>query len=188
MTKLLQRKEPVVVFQEEDMLTSTDWLRLISVYKNKKYTILYRGEEYIYINPAVENSKEISEIIPALFRQKYLNKKSERPFDEIEKLIDKETTEYLQAILAKWRKKVKKLELHNQAESILKQARSKRLYYKTKKNEEIIEELFDIGYGLYDKEAKADYQKGAENTFMYGYLLGMENHSSCISERGKDAL
>ena len=107
MTKLLQRKEPVVVFLEEDMLTSTDWLRLISVYKNKKYTILYRGEEYIYINPAVENSKEISEIIPALFRQKYLNKKSERLFDEVEKLIDKETTEYLQAILAKWRKKLR---------------------------------------------------------------------------------
>ena len=188
MTKLLQGKEPVVVFLEEDMLTSTDWFRLINVYKNKKYTILYRNEEHIYINPVVENSNEISEIIPVLFKERCLNRKTEKFLDEFEKITDKETTEYLQAIWSKWRKKVKKLELHNQAESILKQARSKRLYYKTKKNEEIIEELFDIGYGLYDKEAKADYQKVAENTFMYGYLLGMENHSSCISERGKDAL
>lgn len=184
----MQRKEPVVVFLEEDLLTSTDWFRLIRIYKIKKYTILYRNEERIYINPAVENSKEISEIIQVLFREKCLNRKAEKLLDEFEKLTDKETHNCLFKIWIDWKNKVKKLELHNQAESVLKQARSKRLYYKAKKNREIINELFDIGFGIYDKEVKTDYQKGAENTFMYGYLLGMENHSSCIPERGKAVL
>lgn len=188
MVKLLQRKEPVVVFLEEDLLTSMDWFRLIRIYEIKKYTILYRNEEHIYINPAVENGKKISEIIPVLFKEKYLNRKAEKLFDEVEKLTDKEIRNYLFEIWHEWRDEVEKLELHNQAKSVLKQARSKRLYYKAKKNREIISELFNIGFGVYDKEVKTDYQKGAENTFMYGYLLGMENHSSCISERGKAVL
>lgn len=186
--KLLQNKEPVIEFMEENLLTSMDWFKLINSHKIKRYSVLYRGEEKIYINPEIENSKEISEIILALLKQKRLNQKTCRLLYKAGELTDKETQDYLLMIWKDWRDKVAKLELNNQAESILKQMRSKRLYCKAKKNREIIKELFNIGFGLYSKEVKTDYQKGAENTFMYGYLLGIEESSSCISEKGGAAL
>ena len=35
--------------------------------------------------------------------------------------------------------------------------------------------VFDVGYGLYDKKRLADFQNGAECTFMYGYLCALED-------------
>ena len=45
-------------------------------------------------------------------------------------------------------------------------------------HKEIIKELFDIGFGLYEKGAKCNYQQGAENAFMYGYLLGVQSQKA----------
>lgn len=77
-------------------------------------------------------------------------------------------------VWVKWRDKVKRMELNALAGDIIKRMRSKRLYCKAKKKSEIVMELFNIGFGLYDDTAMNDFQKGAENAFMYGYLLGME--------------
>ncbi len=178
--KLLLSKEPIVEFMEEELLNFADWLELLGTQKNNKYTILYRDEEKIYINPKAENSQEVFEIIPVLLKQKYLNKRTEKIFDKVEKLVDKKTYNYIFKIWHKWREKVIQMELHSQAENIIKQIKSKRLSSKARKNSEIIRELFDIGFGLYEEKRKIDYQKGAENAFLYGYMLGMEEHSSCI--------
>lgn len=57
----------------------------------------------------------------------------------------------------------------------MKEAKSLRIHWIVKRNKEIIKELFEIGFGIYDKGAACDSQKGAENAFMYGYLLGSQN-------------
>jgi len=105
--KLLQNKEVVIEFMKEDLLTSMDWFRLINPYKIKKYSILYREEERIYINPELENGKEISEIIQALFKQKYLNQKTDRLLCKVEELTDTETQNYLLMIWQPSRKHIK---------------------------------------------------------------------------------
>lgn len=44
-----------------------------------------------------------------------------------------------------------------------------------KKRKGTIQAVFDVGYGLYDKKRLADFQNGAECTFMYGYLCALED-------------
>ena len=36
----------------------------------------------------------------------------------------------------------------------------------------------NIGFGIYEKDAKCDYQQGAENAFMYDYLLGVQSQKA----------
>ena len=103
--KLLQRKEPVVVFLKESLLDSMDWFRINRIYKVKHYTVLYRGEEHIYINPDIEGGQRISEIITVLFKQKYLSQKAEQLLDEVEKLTDGDTINCLLNVWSEWRDK-----------------------------------------------------------------------------------
>ena len=63
---------------------------------------------------------------------------------------------------------------------MLKSAKSLRVSWKVKRNKQIIKELFDIGFGIYDKKAVCDYQQGAENAFMYGYLLGVQSQKKIL--------
>lgn len=44
-----------------------------------------------------------------------------------------------------------KRELNRKALSMLKSAKSLRISWKVKRNKQIIKELFDIGYGIYEK-------------------------------------
>ena len=45
-------------------------------------------------------------------------------------------------------------------------------------------ESFSVsGFGIYDKSAKADFQKGAENAFMYGYLCALEDAEENTKKR-----
>lgn len=182
--KPIWKTETVVKFLEEGLLTFTDWRILVHIYKTNKYIVLYDLKEHIFVNPAAENSTQILEIVPVILKQKTLNRKTEKLFGEFEKLTDKETGDCLLRIWYDWRKKARKIELHIQAENIIKRMRSKRLSYKARRNREIIRELFDIGFRVYDEETKADWQKGAENAFMYGYLLGMEECSKSSSGQG----
>lgn len=172
--KLVQRKEPVIVFRKEDLTLCRAWQSASMVHGIREYIILYDNEEHIYINPASDNSQRIFEITNKLFKQKYINSRGERLLDEIIELAGKETEKYLYMVWIKWRDKVKHMELNAQAGDIIKRMRSERLYCKAKKNSKIIMELFNIGFGLYDDTATNDFQKGADNAFMYGYLLGME--------------
>lgn len=69
---------------------------------------------------------------------------------------------------------------------LLKEAKSLRISWKVKRNKEIIKELFDIGFGIYGEKAICNYQGGAENAFMYGYLLGVQDseNKSNIASKG----
>lgn len=80
-----------------------------------------------------------------------------------------------------WRHEKMKKALHDSALAELKKlkkSKSLRIHWTVKRNKEIIKELFDIGFGLYEKGAKCNYQQGAENAFMYGYLLGMQSQKA----------
>ena len=68
--------------------------------------------------------------------------------------------------------------LDDSALAELKKSKSLRIHWTLKRNKEIIKELFDIGFGLYEKGAKCNYQQGAENAFMYGYLLGVQSQKA----------
>lgn len=75
-------------------------------------------------------------------------------------------------------KKNEKKSLHDSALAELKKSKSLRIHWTVKRNKEIINELFDIGFGIYEKGTKRDYQQGAENAFMYGYLLGVQSQKA----------
>ena len=77
-----------------------------------------------------------------------------------------------------WRHEKMKKALHDSALAELKKSKSLRIHWTVKRNKEIIKELFDIGFGLYEKGAKCNYQQGAENAFMYGYLLGVQSQKA----------
>ena len=104
----------------------------------------------------------------------------EKLFDIFLSLTDKQSHDILLKYWMNWREEINKRELYNKALEMLKASKSLRVHWKVKRNKELIKELFDIGFGIYEEEANADYQKGAENAFMYGYLLGVQSTSQIV--------
>ena len=92
-------------------------------------------------------------------------------------MTDKNSEKILLKIYSDWRNARNKRDLHNQALSLLKSAKSLRIHWLVKRNKEIIKELYEIGFGIYDEKATCNSQQGAENAFMYGYLLGTQANS-----------
>lgn len=180
MRKLITRKQPIIMLWKEELLNSNDWFIINRVYKMQNYTILYDYREHISINPAIKDSKELVEVVRKIFEQKYLCGRTEKLLDEVEKMTDKQIANNLVRIWIDWKANVAKLELNEQAQAYLKEIKSNRLYHKAKKNKEVIKELFDIGFGIYDDKATCNYQQGAENAFMYGYLLGMKANRKAV--------
>lgn len=107
---------------------------------------------------------------------------AEKLLDEVKRITDEKTVDILVEIWFEWRKKVNRLEINERANMALKRVRSQRLYYRARKEKEVIRELFDIGFGVYDKKSYSNWQQGAENVFMYGYMLGAE---AILSKEGR---
>ncbi len=126
------------------------------------------------MNPEVDDCEKVVEALQKIFACRLLDETVEKLLDELKVLTGQETSKAVLMMWLEWRNAVKKLELNEQACVVLKTARSKRLYCKSRKQREIIKELFDIGFGLYEPGTKCDFQRGAENAFMYGYLMGMK--------------
>ena len=104
-----------------------------------------------------------------------MSRHTEQLFNEVATITDEQTAAELRHGWLDWLKKVRRLEQHEAAKGILKEIRSKRLYYRARKEQEIIKELFYIGFGLYDNKATCNSQQGAQYAFMYGYLSGMKD-------------
>lgn len=173
MRELITKKQPEIILKKEELLRGRHWLAIRNIYKMEHYTIVRDHKECIFVNSEAKGYERIVGILKKIFVCRLLNKETEKLFDELKVLTDEKTSDAALTMWIDWRKEVRKLELNEQAHTILKEARSNRLYYKSKKQREIINELFDIGFGLYEQEAKCDFQQGAENAFMYGYLMGM---------------
>lgn len=141
------------------------------------FVLVCRGHESIILNRNLPNRKEIKDTINKIMASKYI---PEKLFDIFLSLTDKQSHDILLKYWMDWREKIKKRELHNKALEMLKASKSLRVHWRVKRNKELIKELFEIGFGLYEEEAKCDSQKGAENAFMYGYLLGVQSTSQIV--------
>lgn len=161
------------MLRKEDSLNGMERMIIKYVYHMDKYTVFYNREEHIFVNPEIKNSKELISIIKKIYNDRLLYQRTEKMFDEVAAMTDEQTANELHHAWLEWLEKVRKLELNETAGKILKDLRSNRLYYKSKKEREIIKELFNIGFGLYDDKSDCNWQQGAENAFMYGYLMGM---------------
>lgn len=176
----VNRDIPHIYAISADELRYEDIFRLEKLHNVnlKNFVLIMRSREFIALNKDLDNLKEIKEIIEKVMRSKYL---PEKLLDRFEMLTDEKSTEILLKYYSDWRDEIRKRELNRRALSMLKSAKSLRISWKVKRNKEIIKELFDIGYGIYEKKAVCNYQQGAENAFMYGYLLGVQSQKEASS-------
>lgn len=174
MRTIITRNIPHVIALPSKALGSSERFLLEHVYKVpiENFVLVDSMKEWIIVNKDLEHADEIIELVKEIMQSKYL---PEKLFDEFLALTDKASDEILLKIYHDWRSARTERELHYQALSLLKEAKSLRIHWIVKRNKEIIKELFEIGFGIYDKGAACDSQKGAENAFMYGYLLGSQN-------------
>ena len=161
MKKIITSDIPHIIALEHIYKTSTE-----------NFVIVDSMKEWIIVNKELEHVDEIIDLIKKIMQSKYL---PEKLFDKFLSLTDEKSEDILSRIYSDWRKARNERDLHNQAVSLLKQAKSLRISWKVKRNKEIIKELYEIGFGLYDDKATCNSQKGAENAFMYGYLLGIQD-------------
>lgn len=139
------------------------------------FVLLDHRKDCIFVNKDLDNLSEIKELIIKIMRSKYL---PEKLLDKFQELTNVDADQILTGIYLDWRKEKRRKSLHDSALAELKKSKSLRIHWTVKRNKEIIKELFDIGFGLYEKGAKCDYQQGAENAFMYGYLVGVQSQKA----------
>ena len=177
----VNRDVPYTYAVSADELKSEDifYLERIHHVNPKKFVLVKHTRECIVLNKNLKNLKEIEEIIEKVMRSKYL---PEKLLDRFAELTDSESSHILQTYFLEWREELQKRELNRQALSMLKSAKSLRISWKVKRNKQIIKELFDIGFGVYDKKAVCNWQQGAENAFMYGYLLGVQSQKGGVCD------
>ncbi len=185
MKTIITRDIPHVIAISSQALSSSDRFLLKYVYKTstEDFVLVDSRKDLIVVNKNLKHKKEIIDLIKQIMQSKYL---PEKLFDKFLTLTDKKSDEILLKIYSDWRKARNERDLHNQALLLLKEAKSLRISWKVKRNKEIIKELFDIGFGIYGEKAICNYQGGAENAFMYGYLLGVQDseNKSNIASKG----
>lgn len=171
-TSVVTRDIPYMFAISADELNSSDIFRLERVHhvSRKDFVLVKHTRECIVLNKGLEDLKEIKETIEKVMRSKYL---PEKLLDKFQVLTDKQSSYILQLYYSEWQEELQKRELNKQALSILKSAKSFCTRRKVERNRQIINELFDIGFGA--KGAVCDWQQRAENAFMYGYLLGAQS-------------
>ena len=174
MKKIITSDIPHIIALLPQELGSKERFILEHIYKTstENFVIVDSMKEWIIVNKELEHVDEIIDLIKKIMQSKYL---PEKLFDKFLSLTDEKSEDILSRIYSDWRKARNERDLHNQAVSLLKQAKSLRISWKVKRNKEIIKELYEIGFGLYDDKATCNSQKGAENAFMYGYLLVIQD-------------
>lgn len=176
MKRFVTREIPDIRFLSAKDLTSRDKMILIYSYHhdiNEPFTIGIRGKETILLNEELKDAEETVRLINEIMATKYLDK-AEHLFDEFKRLNGDNAATILLYIWNDWRKEKRAAELNQRAQDILDEIKSRRLRQKIRKEKAIIDELFSIGFGTYDDKAECDWDKGKENTFLYGYLLGIK--------------
>lgn len=173
MKTIITRDVPFIYAISADELSISDIFeleRLLDVEPNNFVLVKHR-KDCIILNKDLKNLNEIEETIKKIMSSKYL---PEKLFDKFQSLTDEKSTNVLVRYYSDWRKQIREREVHEQALKMLKSAKGLRISWKIKRNKELIKELFDMGFGIYDDKATCNYQQGAENAFMYGYLLGTQ--------------
>lgn len=112
-------------------------------------------------------------MINRIMAVKYLDK-AEGLFEQFKKLQGERASTVLLYIWMGWRKERQAADLNKRALNTLNEIKRNRLVRKSRKEKDMISELFDIGFGVYNDEAKCDWDKGKEYVFEYGYMQGMK--------------
>lgn len=177
MVELIKREIPYICTVSANNLSSADRFILEKVHKVSvdNFILVDHKKDCIFINKDLDNVSEIKELIIKIMHSKYL---PEKLLDRFQELTNDDADRILIGIFHDRRHEKMKKALHDSALAELKKSKSLRIHWTVKRNKEIIKELFDIGFGLYDKGAKCNYQQGAENAFMYGYLLGVQSQKA----------
>lgn len=177
MVELITRDIPFICTVSAKDLNAADRFMLEKVHKVsvENFVLLDHRKDCIFVNKDLDNLSEIKKLIIKIMRSKYL---PEKLLDRFQELTNEDADRILIGIFHDWRHEKMKKALHDSALAELKKSKSLRIHWTVKRNKEIIKELFDIGFGLYEKGTKRDYQQGAENAFMYGYLLGVQSQKA----------
>ena len=177
MVELIKRDIPFICTVSAKDLNAADRFILEKIHKVSvdNCILVDHKKDCIFINKYLDNVSEIKELIIKIMHSKYLPEKLLERFQE---LTNDDADRILIRIFHDWYEEKRKKSLHDSALAELKKSKSLRIHWTVKRNKEIIHELFDIGFGIYEKDAKCDYQQGAENAFMYGYLLGVQSQKA----------
>lgn len=169
----VKRKIPKITLVTPDELNSMDLFVLNNLYKmdRSEFVLVEHGREEIYLN---EEMPQLAPLIEEVMYAKYVNR-VEKTFDEFRAIAGDKAEMALLRIWHYWRDERKEADLKEEAEKILKTARKECLRKYIRPNRENIKMLFDIGFGIYEKGAKCDYQTGAENAFLFGCLYAVNN-------------
>ena len=177
MVELIKRDIPFICTVSAKDLNAADRFMLEKIHKVSvdNFILVDHKKDCIFINKDLDNVSEIKELIIKIMHSKYL---PEKLLDRFQELKNDDADRILIRIFHDWYEEKRKKSLHDSALAELKKSKSLRIHWTVKRNKEIIKELFDIGFGLYEKGAKCNYQQGAENAFMYGYLLGVQSQKA----------
>lgn len=180
MVSVVTKKIPSVVLVDEKELDRGDLFRLNKLYNTdlSEFVLCEHKRDMIYVNKSLEYAKDIVPIINKVMEQKYLNSRMEKLLDMFSESAGGKACKTLFAIWRDWQKERRKADARTQAEEIMKRVRKKHIRSHVKPNKDIIKAVFYLGFGLYEEDAKCDYDKGAEYVFMYGYLCGLEKGES----------
>lgn len=174
--KLVTKEIPDIIPVSSEELGTSEKFILIHLYKHnaqEPFVVCAKGRETILINEQLPNIKETMKLINKIMEAKYLDK-AEDLFDQFEKLHGKDAAAVLLNIWMDWRKEVQGVDRHKRGMDALSEIKKGRLIQKSKKCSDIIQELFNIGFGLYDDGTKCDCSKGAEYVYAYGYMQGLK--------------
>lgn len=174
--KLVTREIPDILLVTEKDLSYGEVFILIHRFEHnvgKPFVICRRGRETILINSELPDIMAAIDLINKIMAIKYLDRAADL-FDKFEQQYGKDASKILLCIWMDWRKEVQDVDRHKRGMDALGEINKSRLIKKAQKDSDIIKELFDIGFGLYDDSAKCDISKGAEYAYAYGYAQGMK--------------
>lgn len=176
MAKLIKSELPKVVLIGKEELKGDDLFILNHKYKTDRseFVLFMRYKDELYINKDLDYREDILNLVSEILKTRFLNNKLEKLLDKFEEYVGEKAANVLLFVWSDWRKERMKYEDIMNVEEMLRNARKKQIHRTAKKHRRKIRDAFDIGFGLYREEDKCDWQQGAENAFMLGYLMGMQ--------------
>lgn len=177
MASVVTRKIPEIVLIDKSELGAMEIFTLNMLYKTdvNEFVICPHQRETIYLNKSFKQVNSLIPIINKFMDQKYCGCKADKLYEEFKNLAGEKAASIFNAIWLDWRKERIKADAKEKAEEALSRARKRHIKRRIKKRGSIIQAAFDIGFGVYEKNTKADFQKGAESAFIYGYLCALED-------------
>lgn len=177
MASVVTRKIPEIILIDKSELEATEIFALNMLYKTdvNGFVICPHQRETIYLNKSFEQANNLIPIINKFMAQKYCDRKADKLYKEFKDLAGEKAAGILNHIWSDWRKERMEADAKEEAERVLERAKKKQITSLVQKKSNVIKKAFSIGFGTYNKEAKCDFQKGAECAFVYGYLSAMED-------------